>query len=909
MAGAHRAKPLPTRGRSQSRRLLPYTWLGAGAVALGVGAALTGGTAPAHADSGGESSQTHGESRQSRASRDTAERPSQTRSADDGAGSNSDDRSTDDERPLATGNKTRLSKTTRESSSGEARFADAVSEEAHTGAETPASTETSGLEVRPGDAATDNPDDTAVRAAALAPAARTPSTQDDGTPDAQRTAHVHSGALPAAEGNRASAAGSSLGALFRNQTPTVSWTQASPTGSSVVTGVLTASDPDGDALSYKVTRNPAYGAVTVYADGSVAYTPHQNVATSIDSFRVTVSDAASGFHVHGLSGLINLFSFGLLGKSGHEHTITAEVRFAATAVPQPTVLDRIVLPLNAGQSPRTVAVSPDGRLVFVGSGRWNSPCCGFDNPDGALSVIDAASGAVLSTVKTGLTPISFAVGSTGLLYAVGVDGGTGYTNYFLSAMTPNDYLTKSTFTDTRAIPDLYMQPISLAVTPDGNSVVIGGRNGQVAVVDPMTTRVIRTFDIGFGNHAEGVYVTPDGKYAWISGGYYQPLFRLDLSTGAIGQVQIDYGAGGVLSPDGSKFYTVVDRHDYGQRIEIVDTATGAISSYDYRSESVHRNLIDLAVSPDGKHLYARIAASQTSNRLDVIDAATGVVVAQTQVGSEAALLGLPGMAISPEGNRIYLATGDSITVVRANSTDRPLLPRAFPSASASALLLNLPRQTDTIYAEKVMRDGKTRMIVYMTGIDAGLNESTLASIISNSGLLHADVEAYIDNAYTAWGGARVIEEIQLVGHSNGGQQMQAYADWGTYADKVTSVVLFGAPIIKTEDEFTSDALAFINRGDPVPTIFSHWENPGVRWNSMNKDINFYGPESSDALNFERHHASSYYAAAVDFDAKAGLSSAPATQRRLRDTLLRFGGYPVDAMPTAHIAVFTSVTRV
>jgi VCBS repeat-containing protein len=70
--------------------------------------------------------------------------------------------------------------------------------------------------------------------------------------------------------------------------------------------------------------------VVVSATGGYAYTPDPAVAgTGItDAFRVSVSDASSGFHIHGLVGLINLLTFGLIGSSGHTGIATVAVTVA-----------------------------------------------------------------------------------------------------------------------------------------------------------------------------------------------------------------------------------------------------------------------------------------------------------------------------------------------------------------------------------------------------------------------------------------------------------------------------------------------------------------------------------------------------------------------------------------------------
>jgi len=112
---------------------------------------------------------------------------------------------------------------------------------------------------------------------------------------------------------------SGLAATFANQSPTLHPIQTGQGANGVVSGVLGAVDGDSAPLTYTVARNPVHGSVAVSADGTYTYTadPSTGAAGTTDSFVVTVSDAGSGFHVHGLVGLINALTFGLIGDSGH----------------------------------------------------------------------------------------------------------------------------------------------------------------------------------------------------------------------------------------------------------------------------------------------------------------------------------------------------------------------------------------------------------------------------------------------------------------------------------------------------------------------------------------------------------------------------------------------------------------
>ena len=57
------------------------------------------------------------------------------------------------------------------------------------------------------------------------------------------------------------------------------------------TGRLKVSDPEGQALTYTVTRQPKRGTVTISEDGSFTYTPKKN-KVGVDSFTFTAADPA-----------------------------------------------------------------------------------------------------------------------------------------------------------------------------------------------------------------------------------------------------------------------------------------------------------------------------------------------------------------------------------------------------------------------------------------------------------------------------------------------------------------------------------------------------------------------------------------------------------------------------------------
>ena len=58
-----------------------------------------------------------------------------------------------------------------------------------------------------------------------------------------------------------------------------------------ITGKLKVTDPEGQMMTYTVTRQPRRGTVTITADGSFTYTPKKN-KVGVDSFVYTAADPA-----------------------------------------------------------------------------------------------------------------------------------------------------------------------------------------------------------------------------------------------------------------------------------------------------------------------------------------------------------------------------------------------------------------------------------------------------------------------------------------------------------------------------------------------------------------------------------------------------------------------------------------
>jgi len=226
------------------------------------------------------------------------------------------------------------------------------------------------------------------------------------------------------------------------------------------------------------------------------------------------------------------------------------------------------------------------------------------------------------------------------------------------------------------------RPLGIAVTPDGTQAAVATASNFASralhFVDLATQTVVQTIPIG--NSFVGLAFTADGNTLYVGGGADNnvKIFKRTNGTWAAGDIiAIASSApqGLSLSPGGDKVYVALNR---GHKLGIIDTATKAVvqvptGAFPYST----------AISADGRKVYVsnwggRLPqagdATDGSNPV-VVDPATGIanngtisvfdtsanrVVKDIEVG-----LHPSGMALSPDGSRLYVANAnsDSISVI------------------------------------------------------------------------------------------------------------------------------------------------------------------------------------------------------------------------------------------------------
>ncbi|HIF9166951.1 TPA: tandem-95 repeat protein, partial [Photobacterium damselae] len=194
-----------------------------------------------------------------------------------------------------------------------------------------------------------------------------------------------------------------------------------------VTGQLTATDVDGDNLTFKPGSNPENGSVTINADGSWEYVPNPDF-NGEDSFTVVVDDGNGGSDTITVTVNVTPANDAPVGEN-----VTTETQedTAVTGQLTATDVDGDNLTFKPGTNPENgnVTVNPDGSWEYV-------PNPDFNGEDSFTVVVDDGNGGTDTiTVTVNVTPVNDApVGEnvsaetqeetavTGQLTATDVDG-------------------------------------------------------------------------------------------------------------------------------------------------------------------------------------------------------------------------------------------------------------------------------------------------------------------------------------------------------------------------------------------------------------------------------------------------------------------------------------------------------
>jgi hypothetical protein len=212
-----------------------------------------------------------------------------------------------------------------------------------------------------------------------------------------------------------------------------------------------AVDPDDNTLTYSVPERgqkggPTMGTVTINpSTGEYTYTPDTTaMAGQSDEFTVVASDAADGFHLHGLFGFLR-------PGGGHTDTAVVTVNIVNGAPVAPSLTYNVIVGDANELRLKNFATDPDDDPLRF-------PTIGVDTPDHPIKItIDK--GTVIESEITVTNPYIT------LFVPLGVH--TDMNTFTFTALQPGTFTMTYTVTDERST-------VTGTITVNASAVVVGG---------------------------------------------------------------------------------------------------------------------------------------------------------------------------------------------------------------------------------------------------------------------------------------------------------------------------------------------------------------------------------------------------------------------------------------------------
>jgi YVTN family beta-propeller protein len=192
---------------------------------------------------------------------------------------------------------------------------------------------------------------------------------------------------------------------------------------------------------------------------------------------------------------------------------------------------------------------------------------------------------------------------------------------------------------------------------------------SIAVVDLVTSAVVATHPLAFS--VSDLAVSPDGRYLYAArnGVPGADVAVLDSTTGEVEPIDLPLRPGTTtecvrLSPDGARLYVATTSPAGGQLVVI-----GRSSARWQRVGAVEIGLPirDVALSPDGAQAYVASCGPDWGAVIDVVDTRTAEITGTYKIGELSGIL--TGLTLSRDGDRAYVVSDDSVTVLCTLTND------------------------------------------------------------------------------------------------------------------------------------------------------------------------------------------------------------------------------------------------
>jgi len=266
--------------------------------------------------------------------------------------------------------------------------------------------------------------------------------------------------------------------------------------------------------------------------------------------------------------------------------------------------DVVVATIPVGRFPECVAISPNGKLVYV-----------TDFDDNNVLVINTATSAVIATIPIAPGP------SYGI--SVSPDGSLVYVaNQGPGTVTVIDAVTNKVIST--ILIGKFSNPNGLLISPDGNTVYVSnGRDGTVSVINASTNLVISTIVVG--STPWGLALSKDGKVLYAANEGSGNVSVIDVATGmVVSNITVGNSPVGIsISPDGSLAY--VSNLGDGT-VSVINTATGSVTA----TITVGSSPEGVSFSPEGSEAY--VLSNTIDNNVSIINTTNNQVISTLSIG-------------------------------------------------------------------------------------------------------------------------------------------------------------------------------------------------------------------------------------------------------------------------------------
>jgi len=208
-------------------------------------------------------------------------------------------------------------------------------------------------------------------------------------------------------------------------------------------------------------------------------------------------------------------------------------------------------------------------------------------------------------------------------------------------------------------------PLFVAVNSDGTRVAVANAvAGTVSLINTATNKVIATIPVG--TQVVGVVFDPNGGRFYAVDPIGNSVVAVSLPTNTVG-TPIGVGSNPFLAaigpagtPAAGKLYvTNLGNSGIGNTVSVVDTTTKQVTTVIVGRDGA--GPAGLAVSPDGTRLWV---ANSSADTIAIVDTTTNKVIKTIPLPSGAVYI-----ALSPDGHQAYVTNADTTTVTVINTAN------------------------------------------------------------------------------------------------------------------------------------------------------------------------------------------------------------------------------------------------